>query len=75
MKNPNQKRGPTTGNAGNAAKREEFMSAKATSGSRRSELANMVTSALESRGRNMRTSRSPATEPVKAELNVGKKKK
>ena len=56
MSNPqskaiNQKRGPTTGNAGNASKRSEFMSEKSRTGSMRSELANMVTSALEMRGR------------------------
>jgi hypothetical protein len=56
MSNPqakaiNQKRGPTTGNAGTPSKRSEFMSEKSRTGSMRSELANMVTSALEGRGR------------------------
>ena len=56
MSNPqskaiNQKRGPTTGNQGNSSKRSEFMSEKSRTGSMRSELANMVTSALEMRGR------------------------
>lgn len=56
MSNPqskpiNQKRGPTTGNMGNTAKRNDFMSEKARTGSMRSDLANMVTSALEMRGR------------------------
>ena len=58
MSNPqskaiNQKRGPTTGNAGNTAKRKSFMDAKATSGSERSALADMVVNALETRGRDM----------------------
>lgn len=56
MSNPqakaiNQKRGPTTGNNGTPSKRSEFMSEKSRTGSMRSELANMVTSALEMRGR------------------------
>jgi hypothetical protein len=56
MSNPqakpiNQKRGPTTGNVGTPTKRKEFMSEKSRTGSMRSELANMVTAALEGRGR------------------------
>lgn len=56
MSNPqakpiNQKRGPTTGNSGNMAKRKEFESEKSRTGSMRSKLANMVTSALEMRGK------------------------
>ena len=56
MSNPqskpiNQKRGPTTGNAGTMTKRNAFMDAKSTSSSEKSVLADMVTSALEMRGR------------------------
>lgn len=56
MSNPqskpiNQKRGPTTGNSGTPSKRNEFMSEKSRTGSQRAELANMVTNALENRGR------------------------
>jgi len=56
MSNPqskpiNQKRGPTTGNSGTPSKRSEFMSEKSRTGSKRAELANMVTSALEMRGK------------------------
>lgn len=56
MSNPqskpiNQKRGPTTGNQGMGSKRKEFMAEKSRTGSMRSELANMVTGALEARGR------------------------
>lgn len=47
----NQKRGPTTGNAGTMTKRNAFMKEKASSGSEKSALADMVTSALEMRGR------------------------
>jgi hypothetical protein len=50
-KDINQKRGPTVGNAGNSTKRNAFMDAKASSGSEKSALANMITSALENRGR------------------------
>lgn len=56
MSNPqakpiNQKRGPTVGNNGTPTKRNEFMAEKSRSSSQKSELANMVTSALENRGR------------------------
>lgn len=56
MSNPqskpiNQKRGPTTGNAGMGSKRNDFMAEKSRTGSIRSELANVVVSALEMRGR------------------------
>ena len=56
MSNPqskpiNQKRGPTTGNAGMGSKRKDFMAEKSKSSSEKAKLANMVTSALEMRGR------------------------
>lgn len=67
MSNPqakpiNQKRGPTTGNAGTPSKRSTFMSDKATSGSQKSMLADMVTSALEMRGRGQAGKTNPALE-------------
>ena len=47
MSNPqskpiNQKRGPTTGNAGTMSKRKDFEAAKSKSSSEKAELANMV---------------------------------
>lgn len=56
MSNPqskpiNQKRGPTTGNLGMGTKRKDFEAAKSKSSSEKAVLANMVTSALEMRGR------------------------
>lgn len=71
-KSINQKRGPTTGNAGTASKRDEFMSAKSSSGSERSALANMVTDAVANRGRKMQSFRDAAVEPLKAKVNVGR---
>jgi len=68
----NQKRGPTTGNAGTMSKRDEFMSAKATSGSERSALANMVTDAVAARGRGMQGFRDRAVEGLHANTNVGR---
>ena len=68
----NQKRGPTTGNAGSAAKRSEFMSAKAKSGNQRSELANMVTDAVARRGQGMKGFRDAAVEGLKSTVNVGR---
>jgi len=68
----NQKRGPTTGNMNPGGKRSEFESAKSKSGSERSALAQSVLSALETRGRDMRSVRDPAVEPLKAKVNVGR---
>jgi hypothetical protein len=58
----NQKRGPTTGNAGTMSKRDAFMKAKSMSGSEKSVLADMVTSALEMRGRGQAGKTNPALE-------------
>jgi len=67
MSNPmsktiNQKRGPQTGNAGSMTKRNAFMDAKSTSSSEKATLANMVTSALEMRGRGQAGKTNPALE-------------
>ena len=75
MSNPqakaiNQKRGPTTGNAGNATKRKDFMEAKSTSSSEKSKLADMVIGALENRGQRQRGKDDPAVESLKS--TVGK---
>jgi hypothetical protein len=58
----NQKRGPTTGNAGTMSKRDAFMKAKSMSGSEKSVLADMVTGALEMRGRGQAGKTNPALE-------------
>lgn len=68
----NQKRGPTTGNAGTASKRAEFMDAKSKSGSERSALADMVTNAVANRGRRMQGFRDAAVEGLKSNVNVGR---
>jgi hypothetical protein len=67
----NQKRGPTTGNAGTPSKRSTFVKEKASSGSEKSELANMVTSALEMRGRGQAAYTNPALEGLHS--NTGPK--
>lgn len=72
MKNINQKRGPTVGNAGNTEKRDAFMSEKSTTGSERSKIAKMITSALEARGRDNRSSRSPGVEGLHSDTNTGR---
>lgn len=56
MSNPqskpiNQKRGPTVGNQGTMSKRKDFEAMKSKSSGEKAQLANMVTSALEMRGR------------------------
>ena len=76
MSNPqakaiNQKRGPTTGNAGTPSKRNTFMAEKSASSSEKSTLANMVTSALEMRGRGQAGYTNPALEGLHS--NTGPK--
>ena len=68
----NQKRGPTTGNAGNATKRSDFMSEKSESSSTKGKLAKMVTDALEMRGRGQSGYVNPALEGVHSTTNVGR---
>lgn len=68
----NQKRGPTTGNENPGSKRGDFESAKAKSGSEKSALADMVTSAVARRGELMRGYRDPAVEGLHTNTNVGR---
>ena len=49
----NQAQGPKTGNAGTASKRSKFMSEKASTGTEKSAIADMITAALEGRGAGM----------------------
>jgi hypothetical protein len=60
----NQKRGPTTGNGGQTAKRETFIAEKKDSGNERTRLADFVMSALEGRGRGMAPHVDPALENI-----------
>jgi hypothetical protein len=69
----NQKRGPTTGNAGTATKRDAFMKDKASSGSEKSKLAKMVTDALEMRGSKTAPTINPALEGLARDLPQGYK--
>jgi len=76
-KNPNAKavnqaRGPQTGNAGTPSKRQEFMTAKAKSGSERAELATMITDAVAARGRGMEGFRDRTVEGLHTNTNVGR---
>ena len=68
----NQKRGPVTGNAGNMTKRKDFMAEKSTTSSERSKLADMVTGALEMRGRGQAGKTNPALEGLHS--NTGPKR-
>jgi hypothetical protein len=68
----NQKRGPTTGNAGTPSKRSTFMSEKSATGSERSKIAGMITDALEMRGRGQASVTNPALEGVHS--NTGPKR-
>jgi len=70
----NQKRGPTTGNAGSMTKRDAFMAEKSTSSSEKSKLANMVISALEMRGRGAAKKNhiDPSLEGLHDKTNVGR---
>ena len=70
----NQKRGPTTGNAGTPSKRNDFMDTKSRVSSEKAVLAKMVTDALEMRGRGVTTKNyiDPALEGLHS--NTGPKK-
>ena len=70
----NQKRGPTTGNAGTMSKRNDFMDTKSRVSSEKAVLAKMVTDALEMRGRGQAPSINPALEGVSSNTNTGPKK-
>lgn len=67
----NQKRGPTTGNVATGSKRKEFMAEKNTRSSEKATLANMVTSALEMRGRGQAAYTDPSLEGLHS--NTGPK--
>jgi hypothetical protein len=76
MSNPqskpiNQKRGPTVGNQSMGSKRKDFMAEKSTRSSEKATLANMVTGALEMRGRGMNGKLNPALEGLHS--NTGPK--
>ena len=58
----NQKQGPKTGNAGTPTKRSKFMSEKASSGSEKSAIADMIMGALEGRGAGMQGKIDPTVE-------------
>jgi hypothetical protein len=68
----NQKRGPTTGNAGSMKKRDTYVAEKSASSSEKSVLARMVTDALEMRGRGQAGVTNPALEGIHS--NTGPKK-
>ena len=68
----NQAQGPRTGNEGTPSKRREFQESKDKSSSHLGELANMVTSALEKRGRGVEPHVDPALESIKSDVNVGR---
>lgn len=68
----NQKRGPQVGNAGMGTKRADFMAEKSKSSSEKAKLANMITDALEMRGRDNRSARKPGVESLHDTTNVGR---
>ena len=68
----NQAQGPRIGNEGTPSKRREFQESKDKSSSHLGELANMVTSALEKRGRGVEPHDDPALESLHADTNVGR---
>jgi len=70
-KDINQKRGPTTGNAGTMSKRDTYVAEKTASSGEKSVLAKMVTDALEMRGRGQAGVTNPALEGLHS--NTGPK--
>jgi len=72
---PNQKRGPTTGNAGTPSKQRSFLEEKSDRSSRFQQLADMVSNAFGRRGTDMKPKRIDAVEPIKDTVNVGRRKR
>lgn len=68
----NSGRGPQTGNAGNSEKRNAFMSEKDKRSSEKAQLANMITDALEMRGRKTKPTINPGLEGLHSDTNVGR---
>lgn len=68
----NQKQGPRTGNAGMGSKRADFMAEKDKRSSEKAQLANMITDALEMRGRGQAGKTNPALESLHDKTNVGR---
>ena len=66
---PNQARGPRTGNAGTPSKQKSFLSEKSDRGSYMSCLADMVSNAFGRRGEGMKPNR-PSTDDKKALVGI-----
>jgi len=73
-KDINQKRGPTTGNAGSMKKRDTYVAEKTSSSGEKAVLAKMVTDALEMRGRGQAGKTNPSLEGLHSNTNTGPKK-
>ena len=58
----NQAQGPRMGNAGTPSKRATFVKEKASTGTEKSAIANMITDALEGRGAGMKGKIDPTVE-------------
>lgn len=68
----NSGRGPQTGNKGNTEKRAAFIEEKNTRSSEKAQLANMITDALEMRGRKTKPTINPGLEGLHSDTNVGR---
>jgi hypothetical protein len=68
----NSGRGPQTGNKGNTEKRATFMEEKNTRSSEKAHLANMITDALEMRGRGQAGTVNPSLESLHDTTNTGR---
>jgi hypothetical protein len=72
---PNQARGPVSGNAGTPSKQKSFLEEKSDRNSRFQQLADMVMNGFSKRGEGMKPHIEPAVEPVGGNVNVGRRKK
>lgn len=68
----NSGRGPQVGNHGNTTKRSDFMAEKDKRSSEKAKLANMITDALEMRGRFTSEKINPGLEGLHENTNVGR---
>lgn len=68
----NSGRGPQTGNMGNTEKRKTFMEEKDQRSSEKATLANMITDALETRGRDNMSYRNKGVEGLHSDTYEGR---
>jgi hypothetical protein len=74
-KDPNVSQGPRSGNQGTESKQRSFLETKSDRNSYMKSVADMITGAFSRRGEGMKPHLDPTVEPVKDNVNMGRRKK